>query len=227
MTKADRLDARRLPLSALLLCGGEARRFGCEKGLASFRGRPLAECILPALDSLSDDVRISTNCPDLYRPLGRPIVQDIHQGSGPLGGLHAGLTAARHDLLAVVACDMPFASPDLFLHLLEISEGYDVVVPIYREVRMPPGAKAPGKDRAPRGPRYQALHALYRRSCLPAIESALAGGEKKMSLFYRRVKVREVPEKEWRPLPGVDPRVFENINTPEDLRRLEIAPGTQ
>ena len=59
--------------------------------------------------------------------------------------------------MAVVACDMPFASPMLFEGALKlmVEEEADVVI-------------------AKTDEGYEPLHALYRReTCLPAIESAI------------------------------------------------------
>ena len=67
--------------------------------------------------------------------------------------------------------------------------------------------------------RTEPLVALYSNRCLPSIAAALEQGEKKVTSFYRKVKVRELPEKAWR---KVDPEglSFKNINTPENLHEL-------
>ncbi len=190
-------------LSALLLAGGKARRFGTDKGLAPFRGRPLAAWALAVLAEVSDDVWVSTNHEQDYQRFGYPIVQDIHAGRGPLAGLHAALGVVHHELLAVTACDMPFTSPELFRYMARLAEGFDVIVPL----------RAEGDFREP-------LHALYHRRCRPAIEAALERGESKVVGIFDTVKVCSVPEAEWRRLPALNPRVFDNINTREDLRQL-------
>ncbi|MFC1572007.1 molybdenum cofactor guanylyltransferase [Candidatus Eisenbacteria bacterium] len=207
-----------IAVSALLLCGGKSRRFGQEKGLTLFAGEPLAARVLSALDAISTDVWVSANRPDMYAQLGRPIVKDLHPDGGPLAGLHAALLSIRHDLLAVAACDMPFVSVTLFEHMLTLArerDDWDVIVP----------TQSHASDRAPAERlRYQTLHAIYHRRCLTPIAALLDRGERMILRLYDQVRVREVPEEEWRALPGVDARVFENINTPEDARRLEVPP---
>ena len=194
-------------LSALLLCGGRSRRFGGEKGLALFRGQPLAERALGILTRVSDDVWISTNLPKEYGHLGRGLIADLYPGCGPLAGLQAGLLTVRHELLAVIPCDMPFASARLLEHMHRLSDGYDVIVPAQDDV-------SPGQVR------YEPLHAIYRRSCLPAIEAALADGSRKVTSFYSEIRLRCVPRKDWEALDGLSPQVFSNVNTPEDLQTL-------
>jgi molybdopterin-guanine dinucleotide biosynthesis protein A len=221
MTSHSERSSRRL--SALLLCGGESKRFGGDKGLAMFRGRPLAERLLALLDEISDDVRISTNNADAYASLERPIVADTITGHGPLAGLQAGLHAARHELMAVVACDMPFASAALLRYMHRISAGYDVIAPLrpasHRAVALPPdGGSAQARLR------YEPLHAIYSKRCLAPIERAIAEGDAKVVLLYGRVKVRAVPVAEWKPLVKAGTLTFANINTPDDLRRCEAKP---
>jgi len=199
-------------LSALLLYGGAGKRFGGEKAFARFQGERLIDRLLRVLDRVSDDVLISTNVPDLFRPFGRRIVADRMPGAGPLAGLQAALAAARHEVLAVVAGDMPFASAELLLRLaalargLEGGSGYDAVVPLRTDL--------------PGFPAYEPLHAVYHKRCLPAIEETLRAGKRRVVEFYPRVRVREVTAEEWSAM-GADARVFANVNTPEDLARLE------
>lgn len=200
------------PLSALLLCGGASRRFGREKGLAVFHGRPLAARLLLMLEQISDDVRISTNQPTAYRRFGKPLVADEIPGVGPLGGLHAGLAAARHDHLAVVAVDMPFASARLLRALAELAGSWDIVVPTHR----PSTARGTEGDVL-----HEPLHAIYHRRCRPAVEAVIAEGEQKVARLYSRVGVRKVAQEEWEALTGLGTWVFENVNSPADLERLQ------
>ena len=204
-------------LSAVVLCGGRSLRFGGEKGLALFRGVPLVARALARLDQISADVWISTNQPDLYRHLGRPMVADRQEGCGPLGGVQAALAAARNPLLAVLSCDMPFASAALlrYLYLCQGAGPWDAIVP----ARSPaPGAGAAGP------PQCEPLHAVYSRACLPAIEAALRQGERRVISFFPRVRLRWVAESEWLPVAEAGDQVFANINTAEELSRLEHLP---
>jgi molybdopterin-guanine dinucleotide biosynthesis protein A len=139
-------------------------------------------------------------------PVPAQIVPDLHPGSGPLAGLEAGLHAATNDLVFAVATDMPFVNPALVAHLVDLAERYDAVVPL-----------TPATEDA--APEPEPLHALYRRTCLPAIQAHLQAGRRRVIVFLPDVRVRYVTPDEIRPF---DPqfRSFANINTPDEWAGL-------
>jgi molybdopterin-guanine dinucleotide biosynthesis protein A len=61
---------------------------------------------------------------------------------------------------------------------------------------------------------------VYRRSCLAAVEAALARGDSRMISFFPEVHLLPIEEGE---LAVRDPegRSFFNVNTPDDLVRAE------
>lgn len=184
--------------------GGESRRMGRDKALMPFLGRPLILQVMERLAAFADEVIITTNQPADYTFLGLPLFADLQPGRGALGGLYTAINAAKHPLVAVVACDMPFASRALFEYErdLLVESGADVVISSTAEGLEP-------------------LHAVYRRAtCLPAIQDALAAGEWKLIAWFPNVKVRTLtPEETARH----DPQglAFLNLNTPEDFRQAE------
>ncbi|MGB8211924.1 MAG: molybdenum cofactor guanylyltransferase [Anaerolineales bacterium] len=191
-------------LSLALFSGGNSSRMGQDKALMPFLGRPLILHILDRLSGVGEEVLVSTNRPADYAFLGLPLHPDLQPGCGALGGLYTALTVAANSIVAAVACDMPFANPDLFNyeHRLLCSSGADVVIPT-----------------TPDG--LEPLHALYRReTCLPVIQSALQTGQYKLTGWLAQVNVRLVlPEESAR----FDPHglAFWNLNTPEEFRQAE------
>jgi molybdopterin-guanine dinucleotide biosynthesis protein A len=103
-------------IAGLVLAGGRARRFGRDKALEGFRGRPL---IAWSLDVLHPHVAVLGigGPPPLAARLAVEAVPDLPGApDGPLAGVLAGLAwAARHDcaLLATAPCDTPFLPADL------------------------------------------------------------------------------------------------------------------
>jgi molybdopterin-guanine dinucleotide biosynthesis protein A len=99
----------------------------------------------------------------------------------------------------VVACDIPFIRREVIEYLVGKIDHHDVVIPHLSDG-------------------FHPLHAIYSRRCLPFIEKLIAKNDLKIINFFKKVRVREVKEKE---LSQVDPdfRSFVNINTPEDVRR--------
>ncbi len=197
-------------VTVAVLAGGASTRMGRNKALLPIRGRPLIAHIVERLRPLADEVIVVTREREPYLFLGLPIATDRYADVGPLAGLHAALEAAHGDLVALVACDMPFVSAEVFAFLLALARGADVVMPRI-------------------GGREEPLHAVYRREvCLPAVEAAIGAGQRRLIAFLPRVRVRYVDEDELR---RVDPdlRSFVNVNTPEEweeaLRRLSYEEG--
>ncbi len=210
-------------LSVVILCGGESKRFGSEKGLATFCGAGLVERLLTRLGEISDDVFLSTNHSERYDHLDCAMVADLHPGCGPLGGFEASLRHARHDLLAVVACDMPFVSPGLLQYLARRAEGFDAVVA--QRMRPPKqergsGGAQPSAGQDPElGP--EPLHAIYARSARPLITEAIERGHLKPVRLLGEINCLLVPPQEWSQVEPLDTRCFANVNTAQDLAALE------
>jgi molybdopterin-guanine dinucleotide biosynthesis protein A len=110
--------------------------------------------------------------------------------------------------VAVVACDMPFASAALVSASMDIlqREGVDVVI-----------------ARTPEG--YEPMHAVYRRrTCLPAIQGAIEADQWRVISWFPQVKVRTLTDEE---LGRYDPEgtAFLNLNTPEEFAEAERRAG--
>jgi molybdopterin-guanine dinucleotide biosynthesis protein A len=66
----------------------------------------------------------------------------------------------------------------------------------------------------------EALHALYGKRCLPAIERLIDSGHYQIIRMFPHVSVRHVREDEIRHF-DPDLKSFFNINEPQHLRRLK------
>jgi molybdopterin-guanine dinucleotide biosynthesis protein A len=191
-------------LSIAIQAGGESSRMGHDKGLVPFLGEPLIRRVLDRVASLAAEIVVTTNAPEEYRFLSLPLFLDIFPGRGALGGLYTALEAARGPLVAVVACDMPFANPDLLALARDrlVEENLDAVIP-----------------RTEHG--MEPFHAVYRReTCLPAVKSALEAGKWRLISWLPDVRMATIEPQEIR---QYDPAglAFLNLNTPEDLRAAE------
>jgi molybdenum cofactor guanylyltransferase len=190
---------------------------GQDKVWMMLDGQPLIERVVRRLLPVAAEVLVSAGDPAPYGALlrGLPIpcrvVADAYPGYGPLAGMQAGLSAAGTDLALVVAADMPFLNIALLQHMIELAEGYDGVVPHIYDVRKRIGAPEP-------------LHALYRRSCLPAIERHLAAADRQVLCFFDEVRILSLAPEEIR---GFDPDLlsFFNVNTPADWQEAQRIAG--
>lgn len=200
-------------VTVVIQAGGESRRMGRSKATVPFAGRPLICRLIDRLSPVADDLVITTNEPDNlaflhgeFPDLRIQLVCDAFEYRGALPGLYTALQAARNPYVAVVACDMVFASASLVVaEALAMNEsGADVVVPVNQHG-------------------FEPFHAMYRRmGCLPAVRRALDRGEKRAQAFFDddEVTVLEFSQErvlEAEPMGGC----FINANTPEELHALE------
>jgi molybdopterin-guanine dinucleotide biosynthesis protein A len=184
-------------LTGLLLAGGKSTRMGRDKAWLEFEGEPLAVRTLRVLRSICDEVLVASGDGKRLADLGAPQVADAIGDAGPLAGIVAGLEAASHELVAVLAVDMPFASAEVFRLLAASWSGQDAVVPM-----------------TARGP--EPLHAVYARSAALTLRAALERGTRSMHEALRAIKTKEVPEAEWRAA-DLSSRFALNVNRPGDL----------
>lgn len=200
-------------ISVVIQAGGESRRMGRSKATVPFAGRPLIMRLIDRLSPVADELIITTNegpslefLRDEYPGLDIKLVGDAFKFRGALPGLYTAMQAARNPYVAVVACDMVFASGSLVVaQSLAMNEtGADVVVPVNNHG-------------------FEPFHALYRRStCVPAIRRALDKGEKRAQAFFDDPKVNVYQFSQERVLEA-EPRggCFINANTPDELKRIE------
>jgi len=200
-------------LTVCIQAGGQSSRMGEDKALKPFLGRPLIQRVIERLSPVADELIVTTNRPEDYAFLDLRLTSDLKLGRGALGGLYTAIASATHPIVAVVACDMPFASGTLLeaASRLLVEEEADVVI-----------AKS---DEG-----YEPLHAVYRRkTCLPAIEAAIDADQWKVIAWFPQVKVRVLTPDEFKRYDTLG-LAFWNVNTPEEFAEAEritlSLPGT-
>jgi molybdopterin-guanine dinucleotide biosynthesis protein A len=187
-------------LTIVIQAGGESRRMGEDKARLNFRGQPLIVRVMERVARLADEILVTTNQPEAYSFLHIPCVPDLLPGHGALGGLFTALSAAQNPLVAVIACDMPFVSPELlaFQRDVLLTTSTDAAIP-----RMPEG--------------LEPFHAIYRKeTCLPLVQAALEKGLRRVDSWLAQANIYYLTSEE---IARHDPHglVFLNVNTPEDL----------
>lgn len=194
-------SAGKIPgVTGAILSGGPSRRMGCDKALLPYRGGRFIEAIHRKMAELFDEVIVVGGDPDQYAFMPCRRVKDLFPGMGALAGVHSALLHSATDRVFVVACDMPHVKGDLIRHLCAVADDADVVAPEGR------GG-------------LELLHALYRKSALPAVEEALRSGEKDLCSFHGKLRVHRVGRDA---VERIDPGLsaFRNINTPQDYFRF-------
>jgi molybdopterin-guanine dinucleotide biosynthesis protein A len=111
-------------IAGLLLAGGHSRRFGAEKAMADFRGRPMIEVVaerFAKLDGIVVSAPAQTGAGLFAVKHGFALIEDDpEEPAGALNGVEAGLawaTAREFTHLAVAPCDTPLLPNDLYAKL--------------------------------------------------------------------------------------------------------------
>lgn len=187
-------------IEGFILVGGASRRMGADKAGLKLGHRSFVERVAGALAAVASNVSV-VGAVDETPIHSMTAVRDVYPAWGALGGLHGALSACRKPWAAVVACDLPFVTGELFVRLSSLRENFDAVVPIQTDGRPQP------------------LCALYRReACLHRAAELIAAGERRPRALLQRVETRWVAPHELEDLPGSND-FFDNINTPEDYLR--------
>jgi molybdenum cofactor guanylyltransferase len=193
-----------MSLGAVILCGGESRRMGRPKAWLAFGEERMLQRVVRLAGTVARPIVVvaapGQDLPELAADIS--IVRDPISGRGPLQGLAAGLGALPDsvELAYATATDVPFLEPHWMTRLVELSDGYDLVIPFV-------------------GGFHHPLAAMYRPSAvLPAIEGLLREDRLRPVFLVEAVKTRVVDETEMR---AVDPELqtLRNLNFPEDYQR--------
>ena len=201
-----------MTLGGLVLCGGESKRMGRPKAWLAFGRERMLQRVVRLISTVAQPVVVvaasDQELPELAPEVA--IVRDSVAGRGPLQGLAAGLAALPEtvDLVYATATDVPFLEPRWITRLVDLIDGYDLVIPYVGEY-------------------YHPLAAVYRREIvLPAIDELLNAGRLRPVFLVEAVKTRVVLEAE---LKQVDPELqtLRNLNFPDDYERALRDAGCQ
>lgn len=204
---------RRADLSCVVQAGGLSSRMGCDKARMPFCGKPLIERVLGRLALVGSELVVTTSRPDelsyleerTFGGMVPRVVMDVDGPAGAMRGIASSLTAARLPLVAIVACDMPFVSPELIGVLADrLKEGpLDVCVP-----------------REGRG--IEPLCAVWRReACVPVARELLASDRQRIRCLIDRVNAGYLDEPQIIEAAG-SLLCFENVNTPDEFAAAEL-----
>lgn len=190
-------------ITGVVLAGGLGRRMGgVDKGLRPLHGRPMVAAVIERFAPQVSELLINANQNiEVYAQFGYRVVPDVIGGyAGPLAGLHAALTAATHPLVATAPCDSPFLPTDVVARLHDAMLAHQAQLAV-----------------AKTGEQAHPVFCLCQRDILPHLEQFLAGGGRKIDLWYATLRVIEV---------GFDDvaEAFSNINSPQELAAFEATP---
>lgn len=117
--------------TAIVLTGGTSRRFGSDKSQALLSSHSLLDEILLALPPVLPVIIVGPEPLTVTRPV--VVTQEEPAFGGPVAGIAAGLEIVETELVAIVATDMPFVAPLLLRLIEQLSEKFDVAMPVDAE----------------------------------------------------------------------------------------------
>jgi len=181
----------------LVLAGGRSSRMGRPKAWLEVEDTYLLRYTAERLAGSFAEVLVAFAEPEqMEQPVPYRVVFDRKASAGPLAGIESGLAASSHEVVFVLACDMPYVT-------LEAAE---IAVAAARRC----DAAIPRNDG-----RVEPVCGAYRTSALGVIRAALDYGQ------YRVADVVEGLDVTW--LESLDPQQFRSLNTPEDLELFHVA----
>ncbi len=189
-------------INAVLLAGGQSRRFGSDKALLPFAGKTLIEYIYNNLCQNFNKVIVVASR-DKYSFLKEAeIREDIYQNKGPLAGIYTGLYYSDSQYNFISGCDMPFLNSQYFDFLknraVENPEA-EIIVPQYRGYLEP-------------------LAAFYRSSLLPEVREQILNDNLKIKSFYDQSRKKIIKEEILKQHFRLE-KLFFNLNYPADQKK--------
>jgi molybdopterin-guanine dinucleotide biosynthesis protein A len=193
------------PASAIILAGGLATRLQGDKAGREVRGKTLLQTALDIAGAACDELIVASGARTFELPQGVKAVPDdtTHKGAGALAGIAAGLVAASHDKVLVLACDLPNVPAKLVQALLNALDKADCAYCRH-------DADEP------------LLAGLRRDAARTAVARAIECGRFKVIPVWQGLNPRVITGVQLRMF-GAPAHVFSNVNTPEDLRREQGA----
>ncbi len=178
----------------IILAGGESRRFGSNKLLADWQGRPLIQAVVERCRAIGPPI-VVVKSRGQFVLSDVQVVEDGQVEHHAFGGLLAGLRACPTERAFVCGGDMPLVNLQLARYLASFPE--EAVVPIWQSIPQP-------------------LCAIYSRTCIAEMER---GGDLSLQKLLLRLKTRFIDEAD---VARLDPQglSFGDVDTAADLARL-------
>jgi len=196
-------------IAGYVLAGGGSTRFGRDKALVEFDGKPMLLRMCELVEAITGKVEVVA-AQGKYSTIHEDSIPDRWPGEGPLGGIITALQDAREQdpkraWCLIVGCDMPFLTREWLGFLVEraLTSDAEVVAP-----------------RSAQG--LEPLCACWRVSSEKELEQVFESGIRKVTAAMKHLKMEVVDEAAWKRFDSAG-RLFWNMNTAaeyDEARRL-------
>lgn len=197
--------------SCIILCGGQSRRMGQDKGSMIIQDKPMIKHILSTLNHHIDEAIIVLNDKsrvDRYSEFINSndysyqitFLEDKIKNKGPLHGIMTGLGKINSNYALVLPCDSPYVSEKYIETIFsQIDVNYQAIVPYHDETN--------------RLKTSEPLHSIYKKEIIADIEKLvnddilhIKGLIEKIDTKFVLIDNKKIEKKE-----------FRNLNRPEDI----------
>lgn len=195
----------RSDITAVILAGGQSRRFGSNKALARLGdGGLVIERVASVLKDVFEETLVLSKDRALFEFLEKPwlhVLNDRFNDFHPLNGLASALSYARTEKIFVCGCDMPFLNPALIRFICSRSGESEATVPLWQG-------------------EIQPLCGVYSKRCLTAINDLSLFNDPRKGIKYllNKVKTKIIKEKEF-PLDNQKELAFFDVDTQEQFQQ--------
>ncbi len=183
-------------ITGIILAGGKSSRMGTDKALFVLNGSTFLDHIIRALEPLVDDILIVSN-DERHSTYNLKRVRDTIADTGPISGLHAGLTNSVTEENLVLSCDIPLIETSMLEVLLQNNEDDIDVIQLAEANRVHP------------------LIALYKKGSVEHLGKALFDGERKLRTALNGLNIKTVLVSDGQAA------ALTNVNTPMDFEKIE------
>ena len=185
-----------------ILVGGGSTRFGRDKALVEFGGRPMLAQMIQLMQSVMGKVKLVAQ-PGKYEGYEVETVADQWPGEGPLGGIitaleDAGQSPSGSEWNLMASCDMPFLTSTWLKFLCQRATVSKA------QVVLPHSSSGP-----------EPLCACYRTDAAGALRAAFESGIRKVTEGLKHASTEVLDEKDWKRFDSAG-RLFWNMNTTAD-----------
>jgi len=184
-------------ISGFILAGGKNRRMGTDKALLMIQREPLLKRMIRLIEPFCQSVEISGQNID-YKDFNVEMVPDLFSDCGPISGMYSSLYHSTNDWNFLVSVDVPFVNDELFRYLVSNTGKFDCIIPEHKAGVEP-------------------LVGLYHKRILPVMEEMILSGNYKLMNLLPKLNTRFV---DCNSLIKKYPRLFMNINRPEDYQSI-------
>jgi molybdopterin-guanine dinucleotide biosynthesis protein A len=191
-----------LMFAGYVLAGGGSTRFGQDKALVEFDGKPMLARMVELLRGVTKCRKVVA-VRGKYEAFGVELVEDRWPGEGPFGGIitaleDAAVSAGRSEWNLILSCDMPFLTREWLGFLTERAAKCET------HVVLPHSGHGP-----------EPLCACYRTDAAGALRAAFESGVRKVTQGLQHVTTEVLDEADWKRFDSAG-RLFWNMNTPAD-----------